>query len=176
MDRDDHPAGQRQQWFALRRRTCRLDPAQRDHPCPRRVRHHRRRRLYQDQYHPHSGRRFGRHSGLLSKWVASGTVYFEKWASSTPAPRCATAHRSWASSSASAVSWSTSGSLGETIVDGQIGYDFGGDSMLKGLSVYLQGQNLTNEPEVSISNGSPLQIMNYQSYGRRFMAGFTYKF
>jgi iron complex outermembrane receptor protein len=66
--------------------------------------------------------------------------------------------------------------LSEKIVDAQIGYDFQEGSALQGLSLYLQGQNLTNEPEVSINTGQPLQVMNYQSYGRRFMAGFTYKF
>jgi len=110
-----------------------------------------------------------------SKWVANGTVYFEKWGFNA---RASVRYRS--SFVGKFVGFGgelvDKRILGETIVDGQIGYDFGGDSMLKGLSVYLQGQNLTNEPEVSISNGSPLQIMNYQSYGRRFMAGFTYKF
>ena len=47
---------------------------------------------------------------------------------------------------------------------------------LNGLSLFLQGQNLTDEPFVSVDNGAPLQIRNYQTYGRRFMAGFNYKF
>ena len=31
-------------------------------------------------------------------------------------------------------------------------------------------------PFVAINPGEPLQVMNYQDYGRRFMGGFTYKF
>ena len=65
--------------------------------------------------------------------------------------------------------------LSETIVDAQIGYDFKGGA-LSGLSVYVQGQNLTDEPFVSIDNNSRMQVHNYQTYGRRYMAGFTYKF
>ena len=62
------------------------------------------------------------------------------------------------------------------IVDAQIGYDFKGEGPLSGLSVYVQGQNLTDEPFVAIDNNSRLQVHNYQTYGRRYMAGFTYKF
>ena len=36
----------------------------------------------------------------------------------------------------------------ETIVDGQVGYDFQPRAALAGLSIYLQGQNLTDEPFV----------------------------
>ena len=64
----------------------------------------------------------------------------------------------------------------ETIVDAQVGYDFKDTSPLHGLSLFVQGQNLTDEPFVSVDNGAPLQIRNYQTYGRRFMAGFNYKF
>ena len=110
-----------------------------------------------------------------SKWVANGTVYFEKWGFNA---RASVRYRS--SFVGKFVGFGgelvDKRILGETIVDGQIGYDFGEGSTLQGLSLYIQGQNLTNEPEVSIVSGAPLQIMNYQSYGRRFMAGFTYKF
>ena len=64
----------------------------------------------------------------------------------------------------------------ETIVDAQIGYDFEGGT-LDGLSVYVQGQNLTNAPFVSQFNvPEPRAVIDYQEYGRRFLAGFTYKF
>ena len=66
--------------------------------------------------------------------------------------------------------------LSETIVDGQIGYDFQKGSALEGLSLFLQGQNLTDEPFVSVDTGASIQIRNYQTYGRRFMAGFNYRF
>jgi iron complex outermembrane receptor protein len=65
--------------------------------------------------------------------------------------------------------------LGETIVDAQIGYDFQEGSALSGLSLYLQGQNLTDERFASI-DGNRLKVIDYQIYGRRYLAGFTYKF
>ncbi len=50
--------------------------------------------------------------------------------------------------------------------------------MLRGLSLYLQGQNLTDEPSKTLpqNSSSDLQYLKYQTYGRRFLAGFTYKF
>ena len=110
-----------------------------------------------------------------SKWVANGTVFFEKYGFNA---RASMRYRSsfvgkFVGFGGELVDKRV---LGETIVDAQIGYDFKEGSAMNGLSVYLQGQNLTNEPEVSIANNSALQIMNYQTYGRRFMAGFTYKF
>ncbi|WP_205478689.1 TonB-dependent receptor [Sphingomonas arenae] len=64
----------------------------------------------------------------------------------------------------------------ETIIDGQVGYDFQAGSMLEGLSVFLQGQNLTDEPFVSYENNDPGQTLNYHTFGRRFMLGATFKF
>ena len=65
--------------------------------------------------------------------------------------------------------------LDETIIDAQIGYDFQSGSALDGLSLYIQGQNLTDQPFVSVGENRN-QVVDYQSYGRRFLAGFTYKF
>lgn len=64
----------------------------------------------------------------------------------------------------------------ETVYDAQIGYDFPQDSALHGLSLYIQGQNLTDERQAT--NGSALanSWLKFQTYGRRFLAGFTYKF
>lgn len=42
----------------------------------------------------------------------------------------------------------------ETIVDGQIGYDFQPGSALEGLSLYVQGQNLNEEPLVTANPGA----------------------
>ncbi|MGB0834007.1 MAG: TonB-dependent receptor [Psychrobium sp.] len=67
--------------------------------------------------------------------------------------------------------------LGETIVDAQIGYNFGdaGFEKLEGLSIFLQGQNLTDEPFTSLSGDNALQVRDYQQYGRSFLLGFSYK-
>ena len=67
--------------------------------------------------------------------------------------------------------------LAETIYDAQVGYDFQTGSMLQGLSVYLQGQNLTNERSATIAiESQPQSWLKYQTYGRRFLLGATYKF
>ena len=67
--------------------------------------------------------------------------------------------------------------LHETIYDAQVGYDFPESSMLHGLSVYVQGQNLTNERSATIGViNLPNSWYKYQTYGRRFLAGATYKF
>ncbi|MBU2277380.1 MAG: TonB-dependent receptor [Gammaproteobacteria bacterium] len=65
---------------------------------------------------------------------------------------------------------------GETIVDAQIGFDFGdaGFKELEGLSIFLQGQNLTKEPFVS-TQGDALKIRDYQDYGSTYLLGFSYK-
>ena len=66
---------------------------------------------------------------------------------------------------------------GETIVDAQIGYDFGeaGFTSLEGLSIFLQGYNLTEEPFKSLSGDNSLQVRDYQDYGRSYLLGFSYK-
>ncbi len=67
--------------------------------------------------------------------------------------------------------------LAEDIYDAQIGYDFPNASSLHGLSLYLQGQNLTNARQATIDSvDRPDSWYKYQTYGRRFLAGFTYKF
>lgn len=70
--------------------------------------------------------------------------------------------------------------LAETIYDAQIGYDFPATSGLHGLSLYIQGQNLTDTRSATVAdvNGAafPGAWLKYQSYGRRYVGGFTYKF
>lgn len=69
--------------------------------------------------------------------------------------------------------------LEETIFDAQVGYDFQENSALRGLSVYLQGQNLTNERLATVqenASSNDTAFLRYQTFGRRFVAGLTYKF
>ncbi|MDH5434606.1 MAG: TonB-dependent receptor, partial [Gammaproteobacteria bacterium] len=68
--------------------------------------------------------------------------------------------------------------MGETIWDAQIGYDFGeaGIEQLRGLSIYLQGMNLNEEPFTSLSGDNALQVRDYQDYGSTYLLGFSYKF
>ncbi|MDG6077619.1 TonB-dependent receptor [Erythrobacter litoralis] len=111
-----------------------------------------------------------------SKWVANGTAYFEKWGFNA---RGSVRYRSSFLGDFTGFGGSPTRRLArdETIVDAQIGYDFQDGSALEGLSLYVQGQNLTDQPFASINgNGNQLQVVDYQIYGRRFLAGFTYKF
>ena len=79
-----------------------------------------------------------------SKWVANGTLYFEKWGFSA---RGSVLYRSGFIGEVSGFGANRTLRQAEpqTIVDAQIGYEFQQNTMLKGLSVYLQGQNLTDE-------------------------------
>ncbi len=109
-----------------------------------------------------------------SENVANATVYFEKWGFNT---RGSVRYRSTFLGDFTGFGGSPTRrtALGEMIVDAQIGYDFQPGSALAGLSLYLQGQNLTDERFASIG-ANPLQVIDYQIYGRRFLGGFTYKF
>jgi iron complex outermembrane receptor protein len=111
-----------------------------------------------------------------SKWVANGTAFFEKWGFNA---RGSVRYRSTFLGDFTGFGGSPTRriALDETIVDAQVGYDFRAGSPLNGLSVYLQGQNLTDERFASVNgNENPLQIIDYQIYGRRFLAGLTFKF
>jgi len=111
-----------------------------------------------------------------SRWVANGTLYYEKAGFSA---RASARHRSTFLGELSAFGGQRTNrrALGETIIDAQIGYDFQDGSAFRGLSIFLQGQNLTDEPFVTVTNPeTPLQVIDHQSYGRRFLAGFNYKF
>ncbi len=110
-----------------------------------------------------------------SRWVANGTAYYEMGGFSA---RASVRYRSsfLGDFSGFGAQRIRRRALAETILDGQIGYDFPQGSKFEGLALYLQGQNLTNEPFVATNPGQPLQVMNYQNYGRRFLLGFNYKF
>jgi iron complex outermembrane receptor protein len=109
-----------------------------------------------------------------SKWVANGTLYFEKWGFNA---RGSVRYRSSFQGEVSGFAQNNvfRQAKPETIVDAQVGYDFS-RGLLNGLSVYLQGLNLTNEPFVTTNPGQDLQVIDYQRYGRRWMLGATYKF
>jgi iron complex outermembrane receptor protein len=62
---------------------------------------------------------------------------------------------------------------GETLVDAQLGYDFS-EMGVEGLSVFVQGQNLTNEPFITDFGGGA--IRDYQNYGKTYLMGVSYEF
>ena len=121
---------------------------------------------------------FGNKSQIpgYSKWVANATLFYEKYGFNA---RGSVRYRSTFLGDFTGFGGTPTrrDALGETIFDGQIGYDFQPTSSLAGLSLYLQGQNLTDERFAAVTDTSTrLQVLDYQIYGRRFLAGFTYKF
>ncbi len=114
-----------------------------------------------------------------SKWVGNVTAFFEKAGFSV---RGSMRYRSGFLGDFSLFSGGLDRQavLGEKVYDAQIGYDFQPGSALEGLSVFVQGQNLTDERQATLAQINGVAIDNtwlkYQTYGRRFLAGFTYKF
>ena len=110
-----------------------------------------------------------------SRWVANGTLYYERYGFNA---RGSIRHRSTFIGEVSGFASNRvrRRAAPETIIDAQVGYDFQPGSVLEGLSLYLQGQNLTDEPFVTANPGDSRQVIDYQTYGRRYLAGFTYKF
>jgi len=66
-------------------------------------------------------------------------------------------------------------SLTRKVIDAQVSYTFQ-SGPCKGLSIYLQAYNLNDEPLVTLNNGDPRQVMNYQKYGASYSFGASYKF
>ncbi|GLP95853.1 TonB-dependent receptor [Paraferrimonas sedimenticola] len=112
----------------------------------------------------------------LSEKTANATVYYENAGFQA---RVSARYRSDFLGEVSGVSLARDMRFvkGETLVDAQIGYDFSesGIDALYGLTVYLQGTNLTNQEFVTYEN-HPSQIKDYQLYGRNFMLGVSYTF
>ncbi|MHB8286296.1 MAG: TonB-dependent receptor [Caulobacteraceae bacterium] len=110
----------------------------------------------------------------LSRYVANGTFYYEKYGFSG---RASVRYRSkyLAEVSGFGDSRTISQAESETIFDMQVGYQFQ-DGPLKNLGVLLQAENLTNEPFILYNNGDVRQVTSYQEYGRRFLFGVSYKY
>jgi iron complex outermembrane receptor protein len=111
----------------------------------------------------------------FSRWVANGTVYFENSGFNARASaRYRSSYRG--DFSGFGASRERRRIKPETIIDAQVGYDFQPGTMLSGLSVFLQGINLTDEPLISHAAQDSDLTLNYEEFGRRFMLGATYKF
>ena len=109
-----------------------------------------------------------------SKYVANGTAYFEKWGFSA---RASARYRSTFIGELSGFGGARTRrrARDETIIDAQIGYDFS-SGFAKGLSLFVQGQNLTNSPFVTADPRDDRAVIDYQTYGRRYLAGASFKF
>jgi iron complex outermembrane receptor protein len=110
-----------------------------------------------------------------SEWVANGTLYYEHKGFSI---RGSARYRSSFVGELAGFGQVRTRRLAiaETIVDSQIGYEFQKDSRLSGLFLFFQAQNLTDQPFQTYSPPDTRQLLDYQRYGRRFLAGFNYKF
>lgn len=120
----------------------------------------------------------------LSKHVYNITGYFEKWGFQA---RASYRYRSGFKGEVPALfaDRGLTEILPDRQVDAQIGYTFGDESSLKGLSVLLQANNLANAPYrtrlgvdaggTRTSDGSSLPEV-YEKYGTQFLFGMSYKF
>ena len=64
---------------------------------------------------------------------------------------------------------------GGSTYDAQISYTIKSGS-LKGLTILLQGSNLTNKKFITYQGNDPRQVQTWESYGRRYELGVSYKF
>jgi iron complex outermembrane recepter protein len=63
--------------------------------------------------------------------------------------------------------------MGDQITDAQVGYAFN-DGVMKGFSILLQANNLTNEPYIAYAVSETRQ-QDFQQYGRQYLLGFNYR-
>jgi len=110
----------------------------------------------------------------LSKNVFQAVAWFEKWGFNA---RASYTNRSaylgdYVLYSAQLTSNETKS---QATLDAQIGYDFK-VGPLNGLSIYVQGHNLTNSKTISYVNNDPNQVNIRSQYGAQYLAGLTLKF
>ncbi len=110
----------------------------------------------------------------LSDWVVQGQAYFEKWGFNA---RGSFNYRSnfLGEYQAFGAQLQLKSTKARETVDLHLGYDFK-VGQLKGLSLYVEGSNLTDSPYVSYTNNDPKQVINHEKYGPTYRAGATFKF
>jgi iron complex outermembrane recepter protein len=110
-----------------------------------------------------------------SKWVGTAEAYFDKNGFQA---KVAYRYRSKFLAELAGLSANPEFRTAESegIVDAQIGYEFQEGSPLEGLSIQLQGKNLTDRPFVTFDNGNPRLVRDYQHYGRNYYLSLAYKF
>ena len=109
-----------------------------------------------------------------SKWVGTAEAYYEK---SGFQARVSYRYRSEFLAEIAGLSANPEFRVAkaEGILDAQIGYEFQSGSF-KGLSILLQGKNLTDRPFVTYEAGDSRLVRDYQRYGRDYYLGLSYKF
>ncbi|MEN3973002.1 TonB-dependent receptor [Sphingomicrobium sp. XHP0235] len=111
----------------------------------------------------------------LSDWVVNSTAFFERGGF-----EARVSHRYRTEFLAEFIGISASRTFrttkAESIFDAQIGYRFGEGTAVEGLSLTFQALNITDEPFISYQNGDELQVIDYESYGRTYLLGASYRF
>lgn len=110
----------------------------------------------------------------LSEDVINGTVYFEKLGFSA---RVSARYRSEFLGEVQGVGAERLLRMAksETLVDAQVSYEFQAGA-LAGLTLLFQGTNLTDEPFITHELGDSRQVIDHQSFGRRYLVGVSYKY
>jgi iron complex outermembrane receptor protein len=108
-----------------------------------------------------------------SRWVANGTAYYENSGFSI---RASVRHRSSFLGELRGFGGGNERrrALPETVVDGQIGYEFQGGA-LQGLTILGQVTNITDEPFVTHDPADERAIIDHHRYGRRYMLGVSFR-
>lgn len=110
----------------------------------------------------------------LSNTIYQGVIWYEKYGFNA---RMSYTHRSQYLGDYNLYNAQVTANLtkAQNTLDAQIGYDFK-SGMMKGLSLYLQGHNLTNAKTISYVNNDPNQVNIRDQYGANYHLGFTFKF
>lgn len=110
----------------------------------------------------------------LSEDVVNGTVYYEKFGFSA---RASVRHRSAFLGEVQGVGTERllRSAKAETLVDAQVSYEFD-FGPLEGFTVLLQGYNLTDEPFVTTELNDNRQVIDHQTFGRRYLLGVSVKY
>ena len=110
----------------------------------------------------------------LSKWVANGTIYYQHDGFE------ARVSDSYRTSFLGEVQGISATRILQTIkggstYDAQVSYTIP-EGRMKGLTILLQGSNLTNQRFITYQNNDPRQVLTWEEYGRRYEIGVSYKF
>lgn len=110
----------------------------------------------------------------LSRNVYQWQVFYEKWGFNA---RASFTHRSNYLGDYQLFNAQVEANLtrAQDTLDAQIGYDFK-SGRLNGLSLYVQGHNLTNSSTISYVNNDPRETNIRDQYGATYLMGATYKF
>ena len=110
----------------------------------------------------------------LSDWVVNSTVFYERHGFQF---RISHRYRDEFLSEVFGLSGTriTREARSESIFDAQVGYQFR-DGVLNGLNLFLQANNLTNEPFTTFEGGDKRLVVDRQRFGRSFLLGASYRF